>query len=615
MLSALQPVRQELAPFEGRFAATWRVAAVCALTSLVFMVYQIPLVAIACYLVLFVMKPDPAESLLMAMGIAVLVSIVVVLMLFVTQAVIDHPVWRMAVLAGGSFLFLYIGAASRLGPAGSIIALVVGFIMTLVGQAPFGEIATRGLLYAWLMALVPMGVIVAFSAVAGRSPARLLRAELARRLHVLAQALNEPAGPGRQAVLEALRQGNGRLRSYRQAVTLFHLAPAAETRALTAAIDRSYAALVAGECWLRNHGANEDEGRAVPAAVVSQLAQRAGELAEAVQQGRLGRKTAPGAPNPQAGGNAALDALGRHLDALTQPLPPDKNAVKEGFFFPDALHNPAYTRFALKTTFAAVVCYMVYTLLDWQDIHTAMITCYVAALATTGETLHKLTLRIAGALVGAAMGIASIIFLMPLMTSIGQLMLLVFAGSLVAAWVASGSERSAYAGVQIGLAFLLTVLQGFGPDVQLSVAYDRIIGILLGNAVLYVVFTRAWPVSAFSVLQQRLATVVDQLQASFDGPSAGFSSRRLEAAFATLEQARDQLAFLHFEPSRVRPADAVLSESRAVLARLEALCLECAAVFLADADTPGGAESPVERPARWNEQVVQLRQQLPGVTS
>lgn len=609
MLSALQPVRQELAPFEGRFAASWRVAAVCALTTLVFMVYQIPLVAIACYLVLFVMKPDPAESLLMAIGIAVLVSIVVILMLFVTQAVIGHPVWRMVVLAGGSFLFLFIGAASRLGPAGSIIALVIGFIMTLVGQAPFGEVATRGLLYAWLMALVPMGVIVAFSAVAGRSPRRLLRAELAQRLQVLARALNDPAGSGRQAVLEALRQGNGRLRSYRQAVALFHLMPAAQTRALTAAIDRSYAALVAGECWLRSHDA-QGGATATSATVASHLAQRAGELARAVQQGRLGRDVAPCVPTPQAGGNAALHALGRHLDALAHALPPDTNAGKEGFFFPDALHNPAYTRFALKTTFAAVVCYLVYTLLDWQDIHTAMITCYVAALATTGETLHKLTLRIAGALVGAAMGIASIIFLMPLMTSIGQLMLLVFAGSLVAAWVASGSERSAYAGVQIGLAFLLTVLQGFGPDVQLSVAYDRIIGILLGNAVLYVVFTRAWPVSAFSVLQQRLATVVDQLQASFDGPSAGFSSRRLEAAFATLEQARDQLAFLHFEPSRLRPADAVLSSSRAVLAELEGLCLERAGASLADAGTPHGAAWPAETPARWDDRMVQLRQQL-----
>src|SRR5690606_17748556 len=153
----------------------------------------------------------------------------------------------------------------------------------------------------------------------------------------------------------------------------------------------------------------------------------------------------------------------------------------------------------------------VYTALDWQDIHTAMITCYVAALATTGETLHKLTLRIVGCLIGAAMGMLAIVFLMPLMTSIGELMLLVFLGSLPAAWVASGSERSAYAGVQIGLAFLLTVLQGFGPDVQMSVALDRIMGILLGNVILYLVFTRVWPVSAAQAARARLDSIWSRL--------------------------------------------------------------------------------------------------------
>src|SRR5690606_2461914 len=137
------------------------------------------------------------------------------------------------------------------------------------------------------------------------------------------------------------------------------------------------------------------------------------------------------------------------LHQFYTPAPEHPLSPPSGFFYSDALRNPDYQRFALKTTLSALLAYIIYTSLDWQDIHTAMITCYVAALGTTGETVHKLTLRIVGCLIGAAMGIASIYLLMPLMTSIGQLMALVFVGTLVAGWVSSGSERSAYAGVQI----------------------------------------------------------------------------------------------------------------------------------------------------------------------
>lgn len=55
-----------------------------------------------------------------------------------------------------------------------------------------------------------------------------------------------------------------------------------------------------------------------------------------------------------------------------------------------------------------------------------MVTCYVAAMGTAGDTIHKLALRITGCLIGAAIGIVSLIYLMPQLESVGGLMLLVF---------------------------------------------------------------------------------------------------------------------------------------------------------------------------------------------
>ena len=146
-------------------------------------------------------------------------------------------------------------------------------------------------------------------------------------------------------------------------------------------------------------------------------------------------------------------------------------------------------RFALKTTFAAFACYFFYTSLDWFGIHTAMVTCYFVALGSVGETIHKLTLRIVGCLIGAGLGIATILFVMPYMTDIGHLALVVGAVSFFAAWIAVGSDRISYMGWQIALAFSLCTLNSFGPSYDLVTARDRIIGIVIGNLVMSVVFS------------------------------------------------------------------------------------------------------------------------------
>lgn len=560
-------IASELRPTEGRLATAWRVAVLCALTTLVFMTYGIPLAPIACYLVLFVMKPDPAESILMAIGISILVCVVVVVLFFLVRISIEEPLWRMVILATTSFLFLYIGAASQLGPAGSIVALVIGFVMTLVGDVPFGEVATRALLYAWLMALVPMALIVSFNAAFGRSAVKLLRRGLVQRLRLAAQALDETVSADNE-IRAVLYEGNETLESYARFVRLFHLVPTAESRALTAGVMRSYAILLT---ILAVSEAGNADSRVTQESSHRKLSQQCRSLANTIEAGELWQyKLSADTPDDC---NRVLDD---HLRNFTVPVPGDPDAKKEGFFYADALTNPVYQHFALKTTGAAILCYLIYTALDWQDIHTAMVTCYVAALGTTGETLHKLTLRIIGCLVGAAMGILSIIFLIPHMTSIGELMVLVFIGILAAAWVSSGSERISYAGVQIGLAFLLTTLQGFGPDVQVSVATDRVIGILLGNTVLFLVFTRVWPVSAIETVQRKLSEVLDTLQGAAEKQGILRPSLHpgvAEHLLVTLASTKEELRFLHFEPQFLRPSMTRRTRLRLLIAQLESLSL------------------------------------------
>jgi hypothetical protein len=160
---------------------------------------------------------------------------------------------------------------------------------------------------------------------------------------------------------------------------------------------------------------------------------------------------------------------------------------------PDAFTNPAHVHFALKVTFAAMFCYIVYEAIDWSGIHTAFITCTFIALESTEATLYKGTLRFVGCLIGGALALFSIVFLMPHMETIASLVVVVACASAIAGWVAAGSERISYAGLQLAFAFFYSVFQGYAPDTDLDNVRNRVVGILFGLIVTGLIFQYIWP--------------------------------------------------------------------------------------------------------------------------
>ena len=177
-------------------------------------------------------------------------------------------------------------------------------------------------------------------------------------------------------------------------------------------------------------------------------------------------------------------------DAPGTAAPPPK---AKGLFVPDAFTNPAHAHFALKVTFAAMLCYIVYQAIDWTGIHTAFITCTFIALESTEATLYKGTLRIVGCLIGGALALFTIVFLMPHMETIASLVVVVACVAAIAGWVATGSERISYAGLQIAFAFFYSVFQGYAPDTDLDNVRNRVVGILFGLAVTGLVSHYIWP--------------------------------------------------------------------------------------------------------------------------
>lgn len=254
----------------------WRIALVCALTAMVAMIYGIPESAISCYLVFFVMKPDAAESSLLAVALSVLVAMVVVVLLVLTNLTLDLAPMRIVTLALSSLLLLFLASASKLGPLGGIIALVLAFAMTLLGYVPFGEAATRGILYAWLMASMPMALVLIVSLTVGRRPVDLLRGAVSDRLDAIAGYLESEGHAGRARLRAMLGEGQDECMKRWGLMRALALAHRDETRRLGGALQESYRMLFAALA-LRD-GGQPEQGKA--------LAGRTREVAQALAAGR-----------------------------------------------------------------------------------------------------------------------------------------------------------------------------------------------------------------------------------------------------------------------------------------------------------------------------------------
>jgi uncharacterized membrane protein YccC len=237
------------------------------------------------------------------------------------------------------------------------------------------------------------------------------------------------------------------------------------------------------------------------------------------------------------------------------PGPPAHPPKSKSFFVSDAFTNPAHVHFALKVTFAAMFCYIFYMAIDWSGIHTALITCTFIALESTGATLHKGVLRIGGCVIGGALALFTIVFLMPHMETIASLVVVVACASAIAGWVATGSELISYGGLQVAFAFFYSVFQGYAPDTDLDNVRNRVIGILFGLIVTGLVFRYIWPERTIDRLRAALRQALGQLARLVEVPHPDVSIEKGKAEADTLiaetsksfDQARRYIELTQFE--------------------------------------------------------------------
>ncbi|MGY2486355.1 FUSC family protein [Cupriavidus sp. CP313] len=583
----LADIRALLAPLPGRAAATTRITVACTLTVLVTSIYGTPEAAISAYVIFFINRADRTSSIVMSVAALVLVSMIIGLVIWLADFSVDDPLRRVACMAVVSAAVLFLASASKLRPVGAIVAMIIGFGLDELGLVPSGEIATRALLYTWLMVAIPLGVNVVVNLVLGPAPRRLATDRLAHCLRLAARSLQAPDGDP-EALHEALRDGVQPIAGWLKLAKIEGSIDAQDLLALRQAASSTMAILLAADVARRQTGAQ------LPAAVAVPIATMLDDMARMLDAGGypveigLSVPGLAGLPPVQAAVAAELvGAINRYAEP-GDPAPQEQaDQAHGGFLDADAFSNPVHVRYALKTTGAAMFCYLLYQQLNWPGIHTCFITCYLVSLGTAAETVEKLTLRLAGCLVGAVIGTAAMVYVVPSLTSVGGLMLLVFAGTWISAWVAQGSPRIAYAGFQVAFAFYLCVIQGSGPGFDLTIARDRVIGVVLGNLVVYLVFTRIWPVSIASRIEAALAALVTQWQRLTEARRPDARRSHAAAAMALHGEITQDLILANYEPASVGPGRDWIEDRRRRLAVLDAIA---GPVFLLAERFPGDPE-------------------------
>jgi multidrug resistance protein MdtO len=584
-----------MAPQPGRFELAIRLAVICALTVLVVEIYQTPDAALTVYVVFFLNKGNRTTSLILNVVLLALITVIIGYVLLVAMVVINDPMWRVVSMAAISVAILFVASSSKLRPLGGTIALIVGYALDLLGTIPLsiGELATRSLLYAWLFVGIPAGISMIVNLLLAPPPRRLAERGIANGLELSAAMLKAPNDDIRSEFREHLREGAGEIQKLLGLADREKTSKPDDIAALRQAAGSTTLLMSAIDVMDRRPEAK----LSIPLA--DYLARTLREMSGILRAGgypiRIGWdppevERAPTPLEAEVLGDIKGEII--HFAAAHSSEHQAKEAKKEegGFFVADAFTNPDYIRYATKTTAAAMFCYFLYSLLDWPGIHTCFLTVYIVSLGTAAESVEKLTLRILGCLVGAAAGYGAMIFLIPYLTSITALMVAVFAGALASGYVSAGSERISYAGFQIAFAFFLCVIQGPSPAFDLSTARDRVIGILIGNVVAYLVFTNIWPVSVGKRVDPAIAALLRRLAALM---TADKSARPVLAAQAQSELAEIEtdIDLAAYEPSAVRPNAQWLATRRKAADELGAL----GSPLLLDADTHTGSSTQIAK--------------------
>jgi len=495
-------LNEELAPYPGRAARVGRMILAATLVMIVCMTFQIPFAFQGAVYALMISRESSRATLQSARTILLFTGIGSAYLLVFVRLVINSPLLHFLWIIGSFFLAFYVISAAKNYMAAVIFATMMAVGLPLWDRYVPAETSVEDTLWLCLATLIGVGITALVELVFVRlPPGDEIVSPIAARLAAVEDLL---IGCAENRTLDS---------SVAQKVIRLQMLGTSLLRVTLRRSDYSaqYAIEMGGVAAL--------VGRLVDlAATLTQFSSKLSEcdqkrfrnLASTVATIRedLVSRRNPGPVRLYSHRDSAnvvplLDEM-EHTVALIPQAFADSRSIQEYFVAADeagprgllaqgALHDPEHIQFALKGTLAASLCYVIYNAIAWPGISTAVTTCLLTALTTIGASRQKQVLRIAGAMVGGfVIGMGSQIFILPDLDSITGFVVLFIAVTALASWFMTSSPRLSYFGFQVALAYYLINLSEFKMQISLEVARNRVVGILLGLFIMWLVFDQLW---------------------------------------------------------------------------------------------------------------------------
>jgi len=518
-------LRRELAPTPGRGSATFRLTLACLVVTIPIFTHRIPHAPLIMFVMFLITQEDTAATVIGSILGAVGLTIGMGLALLAWEICMDLPWLRICFLIAFLFGGLFLKRVLTIGAIGTAIGLPAALVMVLPDiYPPDPEALVEFVLWVWLCGTLGVSVnAVVQLLLSPGDPLKLLRRELDTRLLAVEQSLRRLAGnvvmePPAASLDSLAIAGMSRPLVLLKSASIIHRwarERREELAAIITLVDRLVTSAIALEALAPLFGGEIRGERLLNAAGGCDRTRRAFaelRLPSVSEWVPLAAGETPGAMSPLADLERTLDEIALALPGrFHEPSASGADsAEKLKLFLPDAFDNPQYVRFAIKGSLAAFICYIFFIGFDYPGIYTSLITCFVVSLTTVGSSNQKGILRFGGAALGGVMGLIALVYLLPNVEGIGGFWLVFGAGTAVAAWLTFGTPRISYSGVQTGLAFYKSVLQGFAA-LSALVIRDRLIGVFFGLLVFGIVERLLWPVRAKDALRARLAEMLHLL--------------------------------------------------------------------------------------------------------